>query len=133
FDGAHTYADDGIYTVTITINDGDGNSAQDTLSVTVGNVAPTLTVPSDQVALEGAPLVLSNIGQISDPGYRNYELATDETFTYSINWGDGTTSDTGTATIDQIGSEGVPTLASFDGAHTFADDGVYTVTVTVTD
>ncbi|WP_442484114.1 PKD domain-containing protein [Aeoliella sp. SH292] len=133
FDGAHTYADDGIYTVTITINDGDGNSAQDTLSVTVGNIAPTLTVPSDQAVLEGTPLVLSNIGQISDPGYSNINPPSTETFTYSINWGDGTAADTGNATIDQVGSEGVPTLASFDGSHTFADDGVYTVTVTVTD
>ena len=44
FDGSHTYADNGIYTVTVTVNDDDGGSDTETFEVTVNNVAPTLTV-----------------------------------------------------------------------------------------
>ncbi|MCO6046167.1 PKD domain-containing protein [Aeoliella sp. ICT_H6.2] len=133
FDGQHTYADDGTYSVTITIDDGEGGSDTGTLDVTVGNVAPTLTLVEDQAVVEGSLLEIENLGQISDPGYRNTLLATDEIFTYSIDWGDGTTADTGVATIDQLGSPGTPTLASFDGQHTYADNGEYTVTVSVAD
>src|SRR5690606_2796907 len=58
---------------------------------------------------------------------------TSEKFTYSINWGDGTPIDSGPATIDVPGGPGVPTQGSFDGSHIYADNGTYTVTVTVSD
>ena len=41
--------------------------------------------------------------------------------------------DAGPATIDVPGSAGVHTAGSFDGSHTYADNGVYTVTVTISD
>ena len=132
-DGSHVYADNGIYTVTVTVTDDDGGTDEQTLEVTVGNVAPTLNVAGDQTIEEGSELVIVNLGTITDPAFASGELGNDKVFDYVIDWGDGTTSDTGTATIDQPGSEGVPTTASFDGAHTYADNGVYTVTVTVMD
>ncbi len=55
-----------------------------------------------------------------------------ETYTYSINWGDGTTPDSGSATIDTPGTNvGDPVAGSFDGTHTYAEFGIYTVTVSV--
>src|SRR6185295_9670046 len=82
------------------------------------------------------PLVLTNIGQFTDPGFNNPQNpngASVESFQYSINWGDGTTADTGNATVDTPGSRGVLTAGSFDGQHIYADNGTYTVSVTVSD
>ncbi|HEX6960959.1 MAG TPA: PKD domain-containing protein [Lacipirellula sp.] len=138
FDGSHTYADNGVYTVTVTVFDDDSGQHQRTFAVEVNNVAPTLAPIAERTTDEGSLLTLVNVGQLTDPGFDNPsnpvpggELA--ETFTYTVDWGDGTAIDSGAATIDQLGSPGVLTAASFDGSHTYADNGMYTVTVTVHD
>ena len=121
---------------TVTVMDDDGGVTVQTFNVTVNNVVPTLTVPPNQTVNEGATLNLPNIGQFTDPGFDNplnVGGEVSEKFTYSINWGDGTAVDSGPATIDTPGSPGVPTAGSFDGSHIYADNGVYTVTVTLTD
>jgi PKD repeat protein len=136
FDGSHTYADNGIYTVTVTISDDDGGSISDTFTVTVNNVAPTLEVAGNQVIDEGTTLTLANLGQFTDPGFDNPNGLggpTTEQFSFTIDWGDGSDLESGPATIDTPGGIGVPTAGSFDGAHTYADNGIYTVTVTVSD
>jgi PKD repeat protein len=136
FDGSHIYADNGVYTVTVTVVDDDGGVAVQTFEVTVNNVAPTLVVAPDQVVNEGALLAITNIGQFTDPGFNNplnVGGETTEQFSYSIDWGDGTPVQAGAPTIDVIGGPGVPTQGSFDGSHIYADNGVYTVTVTVVD
>jgi PKD repeat protein len=136
FDGSHIYADNGVYTVTVTVSDDDGGTVNKTFTVTVNNVAPNLIVAPDQVVDEGSLLSVTNIGQFTDPGFDNplnEGGETTETFTYSIDWGDGTPPDMGVATIDVLGGPGVLTAGSFDGSHIYADNGVYTVTITVMD
>ena len=53
FDGSHIYADNGDYTVTVTLIDDDGGVTVQPFEVTVNNVAPTLTVPPNQTVNEG--------------------------------------------------------------------------------
>ncbi len=155
----HTYADDGTYTIRVTVQDTTitylEHLTSDTVQMTVSvqNVAPTLNVAPVLPAevLEGQPLNIVNIGTILDPGFDNplnpnqQPGGSKETFTFTINWGDNQPNsiDTGSATIDQVGSPGILTQASFDGTHTYLNDsffqppgppdGVYTVQVTVTD
>ncbi len=88
---------------------------------------------SDQAIVENSLLSLTNLGTITDPGFDNPNGMSFETFTYSVNWGDGTTTDTGIATIDDLGDSNDLTDASFDGSHTYADNGTYAVTVRVAD
>ncbi|MBL3599332.1 MAG: PKD domain-containing protein, partial [gamma proteobacterium endosymbiont of Lamellibrachia anaximandri] len=114
----HTYADNGVYTVTLTVTDKDGGVGTDTLTVTVGNVAPVVAVPAGQTITEGDTVTLPD-ATFNDAG-------TGDTHTATVDWGDGTVE---TATITQGAGGGSVAL----GSHAYAEDGSYTVTVTVTD
>src|SRR5262249_50858044 len=118
--------DDGLHMVTVTVADGDGGSDSRTFQVTVTNVAPSLTVVTDQMVDEEVPLTLTDIGSFTDPGFA-------DTFTYTIDWGDDTVQGPIPATIDVPGGPGVLRRGSFDGSHTYANPGDYIVTVTVQD
>ncbi|MCP4541931.1 MAG: tandem-95 repeat protein, partial [Chloroflexi bacterium] len=103
----YAYADNGTYTVTLTVTDDDGGMDNDSLLVTVGNVAPTVNAGPDQTVDENEQVHFG--GSFTDPGSSD---------THTIEWdlGDGTT-DTGALTPD----------------HTYAESGAYTVTLTITD
>jgi large repetitive protein len=136
FGGSHTYADNGTYTVVVSVTDDDGGTINRTFRVTVGNVAPSLSVPADQTVTEGTRLDLTTLGVVTDPGFDNPNRPfgpSVESLNYSINWGDGSPIDSGAVLNRTIGSPGVLTAGTFGGSHTYADNGTYTVTVTVTD
>ena len=59
--------------------------------------------------------------------------AVGETFTYDIDWGDGTSATGLTPSSVTNGSEGNATVGTIDGSHVYADDGTYTVTVRLAD
>lgn len=124
--------------------------ASDTFQVLVNNVAPTvgLTGSSLNLRTDGQPISFSGVrgqtvffnGSFSDPGFDN-PLNTDpatggeteETFSYSIEWGDGTTDATGAPVIDTHGEPSIMTAGSFEAAHVYTAEGVYEVRVTVSD
>jgi hypothetical protein len=108
------YADNGVYTVTLTVSNGTGVTSTDTLVVTVNNVAPTAVITAGQTGLRGQPQGYTF--RATDPGTADYN----GTFTYVITWDDGTTQ---TVT----GSNSVTV------SRTYADAGSYPVSVTVTD
>ncbi|MBA7645143.1 hypothetical protein ES703_52896 [subsurface metagenome] len=79
---------------------------------------------------------MTNLGTFTDPGFDNplnFSGELTETFAFSIDWGDGTLPDSGEATVDIAGDRGVLTEGSFDASHIYADNGTYTVTITVSD
>ncbi|MCL4876277.1 MAG: DUF11 domain-containing protein [Anaerolineae bacterium] len=133
FNVTHVYRDDhpasgtgsDTLNVTVTLADDDTGGDTETANITVDNIAPTLTVVGNQAADANTPLALVNIGTFTDPG-----SGANETFTYTINWGDSTPVDTGAATID---TNTTSITGSFDGTHTYTATGTFTVTVTVTD
>ncbi len=104
-----------------------------TVNFAVDNVTPTLTLVGNQTIAHRTPFFLTDLGTIFDPGFRDTATGTDETFSFSIDWGDNTTFDTGTANVDVVGSPGVATTGSFDAGHAYVMPGSYTITVTVSD
>ena len=112
----HGYADNGTYTVTLTVTDAHGAaSAPVTTTATIANVAPTVSAAASQTATAGKAVTLS--ATFSDPGVN------DQPWTYSFTWGDGSAPTTGSTTSQ----------STIRATHTFAAAGTAVVQVTVTD
>jgi hypothetical protein len=114
----HTYADNGSYTVTVSVTDKDGGSNTKTFAVSVANVPPAVTAPTNQSSNEGESHSF-NLGSFSDPGAEGANG-----WTVDVDWGDGSTH----ANFG-VGSTGTIPARS----HSYDDNGVYTITVQVTD
>ena len=118
-DRSHTYADNGTYNVTVTVREAGGVSAPSgsaSFDVTVANLAPVLTAAADQGSDEGQDVAF-DLGSFSDAG------ANDADWTVDIDWGDSSSD-----TFDAALQGGLGALN-----HTYADDGLYSVEVCVTD
>ena len=109
---SHRYADDGHYTVTVTVRDDDTGVGTATLIVDVHNIAPTVRVGGGVNLSEGD--TFTSAGGFGDPGA--------DTWTATVDYGDG-----GGAQPLTLGAGKVFALG-----HTYRQDGRYTVTVRVT-
>jgi PKD repeat protein len=115
---SHTYAEDGVYTVTVRVEDAAGASDSDTFQVVVGNLPPScgpIVAPIVPVQV-GAPVIAT--APFTDPGV-------EDTHTAEMAWGDGVSS---AATVTETNGSGTATAT-----HTYTTPGVYTLTLTVTD
>ncbi|MDM9385690.1 PKD domain-containing protein [Chlorogloeopsis sp. ULAP01] len=103
----HIFVNNGVYSVKLTVKDNDGGETSDTLTITVNNVAPTITNVTGNINInEGENANFT--ATATDPG--------NDTLTYTWDFGDGTNPQQGNTV-----------------SHIFADNGIYTVTVTVED
>ena len=100
--------------VIITATDSQGAELNTVFNLVVNNVAPNVTAATDQTCEEDSPAIFA-LGSFVDPG-------DDDPWTVDVDWGDGSTSDTFSAA--STGSLGTR-------SHTYANPGVYAVTVTV--
>ena len=103
----HIFADNGIYTVTLTVRDSDGANTSSTLITNVGNVAPTVSSGVNQTIYKAESVSFD--GRFTDPGILD---------THTITWdfGDGNT-----------------TTGILNPSHIYTTDGTYTATLTITD
>ncbi|WP_299291141.1 PKD domain-containing protein [Nitrosopumilus sp.] len=108
----HVYDNDGVYDVTVTVDDG-ADSVFGKFSVTVDNVAPTVDAGNDVTIDEGD--LFSSLGSFSDPG--------SEIPTITVDYGDGSGPQVVVPNPD----------GSIDLSHVYSNDGVYTVMVSAND
>ncbi|MGH7137112.1 MAG: DUF4214 domain-containing protein, partial [Pirellulales bacterium] len=121
--GNHTYAQDGSFPVTVTIEENSGVSGavedEATTSAIVEPPAGFTATPTTLTGTEGAS-VSGTVATFTDPG----STAAPTAFTATIDWGDGSSSTT--AAIS--GSSGNYTVT---GNHTYSDYGSFTVSVSI--
>jgi hypothetical protein len=110
----HVYADDGVYTATVSVSDGSAVVTA-TETVTVLNVPPLVAVSGPAAAVPGQPVTFTFSANDPSP----VDMAAP--FTYQINWGDGSTQ-----TV-QGAASGVQV------SHVFATTGGLRVAATATD
>jgi PKD domain/Matrixin len=137
---SHTYGEEGTYTVTETVtNSGNGQSDSKTFKVTVNDPAVVQVLPAAGVgAMEGAPFTGKSLAQFTDPGgaepnsFDPSGTIADHYKVVSIDWGDGTPSDTTSGSIVFSGSPGSTTDPfTVSGDHTYGEEGNYTIQVVI--
>lgn len=130
---AHTYAEEGIYAVTVMITDADPTnpgaiptiaSTTSTANVADAPLTASATQPNVPAQTEGVAFT----GAVSSFTDAN-PTATPSEFVATIDWGDGSPQSAGT--ISQPG--GIGTAFLVDGTHTFKQEGSFTVRVVTTD
>jgi Ca2+-binding RTX toxin-like protein/6-phosphogluconolactonase (cycloisomerase 2 family) len=103
---AHTYADDGQYSITATLQNADGSFTSNQLDVTASDVAPIVAISGEVQTDTSNPFRL-NLGAVVDPG--------DDTLKYYlVDWGDGSTFDGDS--LEQFTSGGIVEHTFEDGA-----------------
>lgn len=138
FSVQHTYANNGLNTVQITVSDDDGGSNSSSSVLNVANVAPTATVVAPSPVAENQVMTIQ--GTFTDVGVA-------DTHTVTVNWGDPNNSansvfslgatntltngqtftSTGADTTTTLAIQGTPTaggLVTFNISHKYVDDGI---------
>ncbi len=127
----HSYGDDGKYAIFVLAEDDDGGSSAMSADVTILNVAPSLTVSPPEILSvdEGVEVVLQ--ATATEPG------SDDLTFTWTWDYG---FTESRTSFNDGVGPDppdsplgNFPFSASDSSAHTYGDDCICTVSLTVED
>ena len=123
--GSHQYAEDGMYPITVVINDAGGSMTTDTGSATVAD-AP-LTGSSSAAATGGVAGVTAATLANATFSDANLNAPSSDFTVTAVAWGDGGTS---TAGLTVSGSNG---SYSVNGSHLYTASGTFSFSITVTD
>ncbi len=123
--GSNTYNEDGSFTITVDIADFGGSTLRSVVQAVVAEPALTAGALLTVTGQESVPLFAASVGPIATFAHAG-GLEPASGFSARVDWGDKTPLDTATV---------VTTAPNYtvQGNHTYADEGAYTVTVTVND
>jgi len=116
FDASHVYADTGTYSVGLTLQDSAGHTVTAGASISPTNVGPAMGTLSLSPSSVVDHQTVTVSGSFTDPG-------TADTFSLTLNWGDGTSSSDSLAAGTR----------SFSLTHAYAAAGAVTITAIVVD
>ena len=123
----HQYAAAGDYTVSVTAVSMDGSYTSAGVDPPISPSAPAVRVAGQQMVTAGETFSLANLAAFSLP------TAPSGSFTYAIDWGDGTAEETSpSVTTIAAGSADSPFMAAISADHIYSDSGSFFVAVTVT-
>jgi PKD repeat protein len=105
---SHAYGDNGVFIISLTVTDDDGLFDTSTFTVVSINVAPMADILTESLTCDEGD-VLSFVGSYTDPGWLD---------THTIEWDFG---------------DGNFAYGALTPTHAYGDNGIYTVTLTVTD
>lgn len=109
---------DGEFAVSVKATNSDGAYDTATTTVTVTNVAPSVTAAvTGMPADEGSALTVS--GTVTDPGWL-------EALTLTIDWGDGAPVETVAASLENVRPDATLT---YSRSHVYGDNGAFTATI----
>jgi hypothetical protein len=109
---------DGVFTVRLRVTDTAGATDEDSSTVTVTNVAPTVeAITTNSPKDENAAMSIS--GKITDPGWL-------DPLSLTIDFGDGAGAQTLSGVEEHVRPDGSIT---YDITHSYGDDGTFTITV----
>ncbi|HET6910863.1 MAG TPA: nidogen-like domain-containing protein [Mycobacteriales bacterium] len=112
-----TCNDEGSWTLTLSVSDGVNTAVTDTASLTVSNVAPTVSITSPSTGTSVAPGTPVTVNaSVTDPGTNAADAPT-----CSVDWGDGTV------------EAGTMSGTVCSDTHSYASVNPYNVSVTATD
>jgi hypothetical protein len=117
--GSHTYAEEGSYSVHVTVADDGGSTTSANGTAQVADAALAATCGAKPVSAKSFSGTVATFTDANPNG-------TAADFTATINWGDASSS-SGTVT----GPTGGPFTVS--GTHTYSSTGPFTITVTIVD
>ena len=125
--GSNTYAEDGSYTVTVTMHlPGGGNFTTNKTNFRVADAALSNTTPPTTIhATEGSSTGTQVVASFSDA---NLNAPLSDFANTVINWGDQLTS---TGMVQLIARTSTASLFQVVGSHTYAEEGNDTVFVTI--
>jgi hypothetical protein len=112
---------DAVFPIALRVTDPGGLSAVANTTVTVNNVAPSVSLGSDAPKDEGSAVTVS--GAVTDPGWLDPLSGT-------IDWGDGTPAEPVGGTLENVRPDATLT---FSVTHVYGDNGIFTAEVCASD
>jgi hypothetical protein len=112
---------DGTTTVKVCVTDAVGLTSEDTATVTVNNVTPSIDLSSTSPVTENTSVTVS--GTVTDPGWQ-------EDLSATISWGDGSAPQALAGTLEKVRPDAT---LQFSANHTYGDNGTFTARVCASD